>query len=89
MDNVKVVNGHQIKLLSRNEINKELIANGDWSIDYYVPGRIIYPYFITINRKRYRFSNLAQIEKFCKMYKKSELKDKEQYEINKLIRGVL
>lgn len=85
MEMIEIINGHQIKKYSREEINAELIAKGDWTIEYFVPGRIFYSWFITINREKYRFSDLNKLEKFCEKYPKKELKEKTCQEINILI----
>lgn len=87
-EKIKSVNGNLIKIMSREEINKELIEKGDWGIEYYVPGRILNPYFITVNRKKYRFDKLEEIENFCRKYKKTELIRKDEFEINDLIRSM-
>lgn len=84
-DYVKRVNGHIIKSMTRDEMNDELIKKGDWGIEYYVPGRVLYGYFITIDRIRYRFSKFEKIEAFCKKYKPEDLKGKYEREINELI----
>lgn len=89
MEIIKTIQGHQIKKLSREEINTELIAKGDWSIEYFVPGRIFYPWYIVINKEKYKFSDLNKLENFCSQYPKKELKDKTYQDIISLIEKYL
>jgi hypothetical protein len=89
MDKVKTVNGHQIKILTRDEINDELIAKGDWGIEYFVPGRTFKPFCITINRIRYRFEKLEDVEAFCRKHKKAVLKDMTQSQIKAQIQDLV
>lgn len=81
MEKLPKVNGHQIKLMSREEIDKELKANGDWGIEYLVPGRRLNGYYITVNRKRYRFNTLEEVEKVCNAYSKKELQGMSESEV--------
>jgi hypothetical protein len=73
MERIKTINGNTIYAIPKEKLNKELIAKGDWPINYYVPGRILNPYYITINKIKYRFNEYAKIEKFCKAHPKKEL----------------
>ena len=75
--------------MTREEIDKELTAKGEWGISYYVPGRFFNHLFITINRKRYRFDTLEQIEKVCNSYTKDDLKGMDPSEIQDAIRKCL
>jgi hypothetical protein len=88
MDRVKTINGNLISMLTKDEINKELIAHGEWPIHYYVPGRTFRPYVIIINRERFRFNEYKTVEKFCIKYSKKELKQKKSYEIRQLINDI-
>lgn len=87
-EKVKVVNGHVIKVMTRDEVDKELKAKGDWGVSYFVPGRKLYPYFITVNRIRHRFDSLEDAEKLCKAYKKETLKSMSVSEIEDVLRVI-
>ena len=78
---VKRVNGHVIKRLTRDELNKDLLAAGDWGIEYYVPGRVLKCYYIILNRKRHKYSDLEYLEKICAKYTKKELENMSAYEL--------
>jgi len=81
MINLKKVNGLTIKQRTRIEMNKILKDKGDWSIDYYVPGRVLCPFVVITTegydnytgkkiRRTNEFRSVESATEFCKAYQK-------------------
>ena len=82
---VKTVNGIQVKTFTREFLNQELIKKGEWGIEYCVPGREIYQYFITINKIKFRSPSLKSLTLLCETYTKSQLQKMSEVEINNFL----
>lgn len=85
MPKVKSLNGHQINIMERDLIDEEVKKEREFSPEHFMIGRSVKPYYLMVNGRRIKFSNLETAESFCNSISKVDLKKMSHEEIKSYI----